>query len=146
MAKRGRKPVDRTSWLRAGGPLPDKPLGLSKLELVQYKWLVDAMAHVGTGGASDLAAVTMAAKMLARAQILRDLIDQLPSPMIDRENGPALHPAYAELGRSESRIQSMLISLNLMPRTRSSTRLPAEQQVTSASVPDDNPILKLLGS
>jgi hypothetical protein len=40
----------------------------------------------------------------------------------------------------------MLISLNLMPRTRSSTRLPAEQQVTAASVPDDNPILKLLGS
>lgn len=138
MAKRGRKAVDQTSWLRAGGELPAKPAGLNAQEARYYRWLVEAMTVVGVGGRVDQLLLMLTARQLARA-------DELRESMIGLHPGDPIRKAIAgDLDRVEGRIQTALVYLHLTPRTRAGTRLPAESK---GSLPggDENPILRLLG-
>ena len=137
MAKRGRKTVDQTSWLRAGGDLPAKPAGLNAQEARYYKWLHEAMTLVGVGGRVDQLLLMMTARQLARADELRDA-------MVDLHPGDPIRKSISgDLDRVEGRIQTALVYLHLTPRTRAGTRLPAEAK---GSLPggEDNPILRLL--
>jgi len=138
MAKRGRKAVDQTGWLRAGGELPAKPGGLNAQEARYYRWLVEAMTIVGVGGRVDQLLLMLTARQLARA-------DELRAAMVDLHPGDAIRKSISgDLDRVEGRIQTALVYLHLTPRTRAGTRLPAESK---GSLPggDDNPILRLLG-
>jgi hypothetical protein len=151
MAKRGRKTVDRTGWIRGGGPLPAKPAGLSPEELRHYRWLVEAMDKLGLGGAVDLQIVTLTARQLARLAMLHRMAASLEDPMIPTPKGPAFHPVFAELASWEIKLKDNLCALYLTPRTRGQTRLPAETVAeisaagATAQQAAENPILRLLG-
>lgn len=85
------------------------------------------MEKVGVGGHSDLMGVMLAARIAARCDMLRAVVDSLPDPTVKTGTGAlAMHPAFAELSRSESRLRDCLAGLYLSPRTRGTTRLPAE--------------------
>lgn len=85
------------------------------------------MAKVGVGGESDLMSVILAARIAARCDMFRALVNALPEPTVRTGTGAlAMHPAFAELSRSESRLRDCLAGLYLSPRTRGTTRLPAE--------------------
>lgn len=151
MAKRGRKSVDRTGWIRAGGPLPAKPPGLNPTELKHYRWLVAAMDKLGLGGAVDLQIVRLTAIQLARLEMLHAMAAELGDPMIPTPKGPAFHPVFAELASWEIKLKDNLCALYLTPRTRGQTRLPAEtvSEISAAGAAAQqvaqNPILRLLG-
>jgi hypothetical protein len=139
---RGRKKVDRTSWLKPGGSLPAKPTGLTKEEQAHYAWIREALEWVSMGGRADLMLVMLAARVAARADVLRAIVAANPPTAADDR----LHPAWQELSRTESRLRDILAALYLAPRTRGSTRLPAESQA-GAQLGDDGPsdLLKILG-
>lgn len=151
MAKRGRKSVDRTGWIRAGGPLPAKPQGLNQTELRHYRWLIQAMDQLGLGGGVDLQIVTLTARQLARLEMLHAMAASLTDPMIPTPKGPAFHPVFAELASWEIKVKDNLCALYLTPRTRGQTRLPAETVAeisaagAAAQQAAENPILRLLG-
>ena len=144
---RGRKSQDRGGWMRPGGALPSKAPGLKADEQRIYKWLIGAMAALGVGGKSDLMAVTLAARSAARCERLQVELDALTSSTVkNAAGGVVMHPLYAELGRCESRLRDCLCGLYLSPRTRGTTRLPAESQA-EANQGEEMPsaLLKILG-
>ena len=144
---RGRKTQDRSGWMRPGGPLPAKAPGLKADEQRHYKWLIGAMAALGVGGRSDLLSVKLAARLTARCERLQSELYELESSTVrNAAGGVVMHPLYAELGRCESRLRDCLCGLYLSPRTRGTTRLPAESQA-EADQGDEMPsaLLKILG-
>ena len=144
---RGRKTQNRSGWMRPGGPLPAKAPGLKADEQRHYKWLIGAMAVLGVGGRSDLMGVKLAARLAARCERLQLELDALTSSTVkNAAGGVVMHPLYAELGRCESRLRDCLCGLYLSPRTRGTTRLPAESQA-EANQGDEMPsaLLKILG-
>jgi len=138
MSKRGRRAVDRTDWMRPGGPLPRLAPDLTPAEQRYYEWLVDAMETVGVGGAVDLLAVQLAARLAARADECREAMRATPP------GDPARTRIEAELGRTEARLREMMISLYLVPRTRGSTRLPKEAQADLAAKSGETEIAQIL--
>lgn len=146
---RGRKTADRSGWMRPGGSLPPKPSGLNKAELAHYRWILAAIKPLGIGGKSDLMSVTLAARIAARADRLRAELEALPqSTVVNSAGGIVMHPLFAELGRTESRLRDCLCGLYLSPRTRGSTRLPGETQAEAqggaAADSQDSKFLSLL--
>lgn len=138
---RGRKAVDRSGWLRPGGALPAKPTGLSREEQAHYTWIREALDWVGMGGKADLMSVLLAARVAARADLLRAAVAENPPRVGDEK----LHPAWAELSRTESRMRDILAGLYLQPRTRGSSRLPAESQAGATEQHEVDPdILRML--
>lgn len=139
---RGRKKVDKSSWLKPGGSLPAKPPGLTPEEQAHYAWIRGAIEWTGTGGQADLMLVVLAARVAARADVLRAAVAANPP----RKGDDRLHPAWQELSRTESRLRDILAALYLSPRTRGSARLGADKQA-EASHGSDGPadLLRILG-
>lgn len=144
---RGRKSADRSGWMRPGGALPSKVGELNAEEKRYYAWLIKAMEPLGIGGKSDLLSVVLTARLAARCDKLRNEINELPSSTVKNGNGNiVINPLYAELGRTESRLRDCLCGLYLTPRTRGSTRLPAEDQAGAIGGLDaPESLLKILG-
>lgn len=133
--------------MRPGGKLPKKAGDLNAAEQRYYQWIIQAMEPLGVGGKSDLLSVVMTARLAARCDQLRAVLDGLESPTVkNAAGGVVMHPVYAELSRTESRLRDCLCGLFLTPRTRGATRLPAESQAEAMSG-DDAPesLLKILG-
>jgi len=139
--KRGRRAVDRSSWLKAGGPLPDKWPGLTKKELSHWSRFTTSLASLGIGGQVDAPTVAMASKVAARVDLLQEQLHRaeaagqvmIPSP----GGGVVMNPLYGELSRQEKTLEKLLQQMLLVPRSRSSTRLPAEIQAEAGSQEDD---------
>ena len=146
MGIRGAKAADRSGWIKPGGSLPKKaPADLKPAEAEHFRWIVSALEKVGVGGNSDLMAVVLAARIAARCDMLRALVDALPEPTVKTGTGAlAMHPAFAELSRSESRLRDCLSGLYLYPRTRGTSRLPAETIASAASGAEKDELPALL--
>lgn len=144
---RGRKTNDRSGWMRPGGKLPARAPGLTAAEAAHYRWIVGAMKPLGIGGKSDLMSVVLAARLAARCDWLRGILAGLESPTVtNAAGGTVMHPVFSELGRTESRLRDCLCGLYLSPRTRGTTRLPAESQASAdAGDHDQSALLKILG-
>jgi len=151
MATRGRKTVNRKSWLRAGGQLPLKPIGLKGQALKIYQRLRESLEHLGIGGAVDLEIVIQTSNQLERISQLNSIRASLSEPMIPTPSGPKFHPVFKELTELESKVATSLQLLYLTPRTRGHTKLPAETvaEISAAGAvaqqAAENPILRLLG-
>jgi hypothetical protein len=84
---------------------------------------------------------------MARCDQLRAVMNALADPTVkNAAGGVVMHPVYAELSRTESRLRECLCGLFLTPRTRGATRLPAESQAGAVGG-DDTPeaLLRILG-
>jgi hypothetical protein len=135
--KRGRRAVDRTGWLRAGGELPEKGPGLSKAEQKHYSHFRSSLASLGIGGKVDSATVLLASRVAARLERLQEGLHQaeasgqltIPSP----GGGIVMNPLFGEVNRQEKTLERLLQAMLLVPRSRSSTRLPAEIQAEAGS-------------
>ena len=153
--KRGGKKVSRSTWLKAGGPLPTGkdvlPVNgpkLTEAEKKYYDWIVQAMEWVGFGGKADYLLVLLTCSLAARIDDLRRVLLELDSPLIPGSKGVAMNPVYGELMRLEMRYRDCLTGLYLSPRTRGATKLPVNMQaeVSSQDGGEPNPILRLLAN
>lgn len=140
--KRGRRAVDRGGWLKAGGELPEKWPGLNKKELIHWSRFCSSLASLGVGGQVDGPTVAMASKLAARVDLLQEQLHRaeaagqvmIPSP----GGGIVMNPLYGELSRQEKALERLLQQMLLVPRSRSSTRLPAEIQAEAGSQEEDS--------
>lgn len=151
MARKGRKTVNRQSWLKAGGPLPLKPPGLQGQTLKIYQRIRTHLEHLGIGGAVDLDIVIQTSHQLDRISQLNAIRASLSEPMIPTPSGLKFHPVFRELTELETKVATSLQLLYLCPRTRGHTKLPAETVAeisaagAAAQQAAENPILRLLG-
>lgn len=133
---RGRKAADTGSWYRPGGPLPTKGPGLTREENAHYKAFLTALDAVGMAGKADLQMVLLAARLAARADRFRAVEAVLPDVTVRNSAGAlTMHPVYAELSRTESRLRDTLAALYLTPRARGSTKLTADQRAQASAPP-----------
>lgn len=143
---RGRKSLHTDNWYRPGGPLPSKGPGLSKQENAHYKAFLAALDAVGMAGKADLQMVLLAARLAARADRFRAVEAGLPDVTVRNSAGAlTMHPVYAELSRTESRLRDTLAALYLTPRARGSTKLSADQRAQASAPPMSEDEERLLG-
>jgi hypothetical protein len=122
--------------------LPDKWPGLTKKELSHWTRFITSLASLGIGGQVDGPTVAMASKVAARVDLLQEQLHRaeaagqvmIPSP----GGGVVMNPLFGELSRQEKTLEKLLQQMLLVPRSRSSTRLPAEIQAEAASQEEDS--------
>lgn len=123
---KGRKPIQKTdeAALPMAPPLADLS---TPLEQEAYRTLRADLSRSGFAERCDLQTLILAAQRKARIARIKIEVEALPCLTIE---GGRLHPLLAELRNCETGLLAALGSLNLTPRSRSSSRAKATEMST----------------
>jgi hypothetical protein len=119
---KGRKPIMKTD--KAELP-PEAPGALvTKSERAAWSRLRESLTRSGFTQRCDIETAIIACRRMARIERVSVEVENLPALTIE---GGRLHPLVAELRNLETGLQATLGSLNLTPRSRSSSRAKAQE-------------------